>query len=348
MADFGLLGPMPNFAQSVIGGYQAGQAMARQRATDAALAGVDLDRPETLLPVLRADPTTGAALIGASVRLASEKRQNEGRLAQAAYIKAMTAGQGGGTTSSSGPATSAPATATMGGDGDLTVTSPIPTPVDPQAGQPGDIVVQGQRTDPNAVRNAAIDADPTGFLDIQSKLGAMDEVQRKRVADASGAFASIGNALLQVPYAQRRGFLQAHAADLAAHGVPPEKIASFDPTDDNIHFEVGQALGIKGQLDQADKDRAFGLDQQRFGETQRHNRVDEGQGQQRIGIEGAHLQLSRNADARAAASAGRAAANASGANASSAGIPAPTTRAEFNALPKGTRFRAPDGSVRVK
>lgn len=339
MPDFGLLGQMPNFAQAATAGYQAGQQIGRQKQLDAAMAGIDLERPETLLPVLRADPATGAALIGASVKLSSEKRDAASRQATAAYIKAMA---GGGGSTPSAPTMAPTASATP--EGDLAVSSP-----QPGSTQQGDIVVTApSQADPNAVRNAAIDADPTGFLDIQSKLGAMDETQRKRIADASGAFAAIGQQLLQVPYAQRSGYIQAHAADLMAHGVPADKIRAFDPTDQNIHFEVGQALGIKGQIDQADKDRAFALDQARFGETVHHNRVDEGQGAARIGLEaqsvgiaGGHLAIARNADARAAAAAG---AGAGGGNI----LPAPTSRAEFNALPKGTRFRAPDGSVRIK
>jgi hypothetical protein len=344
MADFGLLGQMPNFAQAAMSGYQAGQQIGRQKQLDAAMQNIDLDRPETLLPILRADPSTGAALIGASVKLSAAKRDEESRAATAAYIKSVA-----GSTPSATPTTTAgpTPTAAVGSDGDLAVTSPVPS-----SQTPGDVVVTAPPqapADPNAIRNAAIDADPTGFLDIQSKIGAMDEATRKRVAAASDSFASLGQMLLSVPYPQRAGYIQAHAADLIAHGVPADKIRSFDPTDQNIHMEVGQALGIKAQLDQADKDRSFGLDQARFGETVHHNRVDESQGAARIGLEaqsvgiaGGHLALARNADARAAAAAGAASGGVG------AALPAPTSRAQFNALPKGTRFRAPDGSVRIK
>jgi len=65
MADFSLL-QQPSFASAALGGYQAGQAMGRQKRVDAALGGVDLSRPETIVPVLQIDPQTGAQLMQAA------------------------------------------------------------------------------------------------------------------------------------------------------------------------------------------------------------------------------------------------------------------------------------------
>lgn len=65
MPDFSLL-QQPSFASAALGGYQAGQAMGRQKRVDAALGGVDLSRPETIVPVLQIDPQTGAQLMQAA------------------------------------------------------------------------------------------------------------------------------------------------------------------------------------------------------------------------------------------------------------------------------------------
>lgn len=281
MPDFSLAA-QPNFAQAALSGYQAGASQAKQNQLDSALGGIDLERPETLLPVLRADPSTGAALIGASTKLAAEKRDQQSKAAIAAYVKQIAPSTSGGT--SSAP----PATA------DAPTTNPD--------GTPADIIVTAQR-DPNAVRNAAIDADPSAFLEMQSKIATMGKEQRTALDDASSAFGSVGQSALALPYAQRRGFLQAQAGYLAQHGVPAAQIAAFDPTDENLHTEIGKAVGVKGMLDQADKDRTFA-------QTQHHQGVEEAQGASRIGLEGqsvaiagGHLALARNADARAATAA---------------------------------------------
>lgn len=65
MPDFSLL-QQPSFASAALGGYQAGQALGRQKRVDAALGGVDLSRPETIVPVLQVDPQTGAQLMQAA------------------------------------------------------------------------------------------------------------------------------------------------------------------------------------------------------------------------------------------------------------------------------------------
>jgi len=287
MADFSLI-QQPNFAQAALGGYQAGQKVGKQRQLDTAMAGIDLERPETLLPILRADPTTGAALIGASTKLAAEKRDQASRAATAAYIKSIAPTSAGGV---------------LGGTPSPSTPSSVAAPTDPAAGasaptadQSGDIVVTAARAptaDPNALRNAAIDADPSAFLDMQSKLGAMTKTQRESLSDASEAFAAVGQRALEVPYAQRRGYIQAQAGYLTAHGISPQQIAGFDPTDDALHTEVGKALGVKGQLDQHNKDLDRQMEEAKFSESKRHTRVEEGQGAQRIGLEGASVGLSR-------------------------------------------------------
>src|SRR5882757_3609878 len=122
MADFSLLS-QPNFGQAALAGYSAGAKIGKQRQLDTAMAGVDLDNPASLLPIFRADPTTGAALIGASVKLHAENRAQQ---AQAALGDALGGYFGGG---------SAPSSGSSGGQGALMppAITAAPTPANPLA-----------------------------------------------------------------------------------------------------------------------------------------------------------------------------------------------------------------------
>lgn len=285
MADYSILQPMPNFTQAALSGYQAGTAIRKQKQVDQALQGIDLDKPETLLPILRADPATGAALIGASTKLAAEKRDIDSRNAMGAYLKSLPQFGGGGSGGVFSQGSS------LAGPGMIPSQSEINTNTDAassgasvsdgtgpsQVEGDGTIVVQGSaEPTPEQLRNAAIGADPQGFMEMQKQISALSDAQMKRVASASDAFSDFGAALLNVPYAQRGAYIQANAGDLIAHGVPPEKIASFDPTDSNIQLEMGKAIGVKGMVDQRNKDREYSLNLNKFGEEQRHNRATEG------------------------------------------------------------------------
>lgn len=364
MADFSILQPLPNFSQAALAGYQAGTAIRKQKQMDSALQGLDLEKPETLLPVLRADPATGAALIGASTKLAAEKRDREARMATASYLKSLpqfgappTVGSGS-VASGRWSGTGFGMSDTERAGNDMAGAGMIPaahdTPTMPMSQQPPDqpsavaedgaIVVQGQQgPTPEELRNRAIEADPTGFMEIQKQIGQLSDAQIKRASAASDAFSNVGAALLNIPYAQRGAYLQANAADLVAHGVPPEKIANFDPTDSNIQMEVGKALGVKGMIDQRNKDREYSLSLDKFGEDQRHNRATEGNAAGNLAVAQGNLGLRAKELAQKVSSEG-----AGGGGSATINLPSPTTRTQYDALPKGTRYRAPDGSVRVK
>lgn len=85
MPDFGILS-QPNFAAAALGGYQAGQALGRQKRLEGALGGVDLSRPETLMPVLQADPDTGMKLYQAA---GAVRKQQDGDRARAILPQAV-------------------------------------------------------------------------------------------------------------------------------------------------------------------------------------------------------------------------------------------------------------------
>lgn len=324
-ADFSLL-QTPNFAQAALGGYQAGQALGRQRRTDQALQGVDLSRPETILPVLRADPQTGSALLSASGKMAKAQHETAGRVALSKYLIASTSGDGGSTAAPSAPA---PAPASGAAPPAPALPGAPPAPTDPNQPPPVGATAPAQPapdassadvtvTGPNAAERARRDLitnDPQTYLAIQDHLGKADENQRKKLADAAEAQATIGAAAGKLPYDQRRAYIQSQSGYLASHNVTQAQIDGFDPTDGNLNAQTTQALGVKGVLERQDKDRQFGLEQDRFGESQRHARVEEGQGSARIGIEqtnsgiaAGHLALDRQHEGREASQAATAAA----------------------------------------
>lgn len=85
MPDFNIL-QQPNFAQAALGGFQAGQALGKQKRLDAALGQVDLSRPETIVPILQIDPSTGTSLMSAAagVRKQTDTARTREILPQAA------------------------------------------------------------------------------------------------------------------------------------------------------------------------------------------------------------------------------------------------------------------------
>lgn len=100
----------------------------------------------------------------------------------------------------------------------------------------------------------------------------MDADKRAKFADAQDALVTLGYSTKQMPYDQRKAFIQQHAQDLmAAHpGMTPEMVSKFDPTDQNIDSAVAGSLGIKGILDHAEKTATAD-------ETKRHNLATEAQ-----------------------------------------------------------------------
>lgn len=334
-ADFSLL-QMPGFAQAALGGYQAGQAMAKQRRSDAALQGVDFGRPETIIPVLQADPALGASLLTASSAMAKAQHETAGRVA----LTNMLLGSGGAKPGSDVPTSAA--TGTMAAAGALSPGSPTDAN--------GDIVVTGpakaaaapaSRWSPEEM--AMIKEDPQGFLAIQDNMSRMDETHRKAVADAADAQASLYPQLKAIPTPEgRRAFAIQQAPMLAAHGITAEQINAFDYSDAGLDSAHNIALGVKGVVEQQDKDRTFGLQREKFDHDVSHDAATLGVSRGNLAVSQGQLSLSRQREGRVAAKA----------TTSKAGplptLPSPTTREAYGALAKGTRYRAPDGSVRIK
>lgn len=335
-ADFSLL-QTPNLAQAALGGYQAGQAVGRQKRLDAALQGVDLERPETIYAVLHADPTTGAALLGTSMKMAEYKHELASKAATSDYLlKRM--GLDGGSGASASPTTPVPQQAgAQAVDGAANSTLATGSPTDAN----GDIVVTAPHANPEAARIAMIRNDPEGYIKLETHLAGMDEAKQKAISGITSTFDAALQGVKALPYAQRASYLASHRDALIQAGVPAQQIDGFDPTDENITAVDNQVLGIKGIIERQDKDRNYALQKDKFAHDVAHDATTEG-------IAAGHLAIAQHADARAASSANKPKASSASSAGGGAAFPSPTSRAAFNALPSGTRFRAPDGSIRVK
>lgn len=290
MPDFGVL-QMPNFVQAALGGYQAGQAIGKQRRLDSALGGVDFGRPETIMPVLQADPELGVSLLGASSKIAAATRESAVREATSNFLMDRL---GKGAAKGGGQAISAP------GSG---VTGPVPSsamPADPN----GDIVVTAKAAGPTP-EEQLIRADPQAWLDIQGNLGKLDENHRKAIAEAADAQGTVAQGAMALPYEQRRAYIQQNAGFLAAHGVTQAEIDGFDPTDAALKAQSDQALGVKGILDQRDKaadnaraDATLDLSRQRFAHDVSHDAQTLAVSQGNLAVSQGNLALARQREGR--------------------------------------------------
>ncbi len=131
------------------------------------------------------------------------------------------------------------------------------------------------------------------------------------------------------PAAYRSLFANATAYGLDTTGMPAEWDETYGTLGGMMGLDVNQALNQK-------------RDDAKLEEDMRHKRVTETQGNQRVS----------QGDARVAQGAARVAQGAQRLRqappSARKGINAPKSRAEFDALPSGSKIVAPDGSIRIK
>lgn len=89
-----------------------------------------------------------------------------------------------------------------------------------------------------------------GDFDLYDKISKMSADQRAQAKESSDTLARVGYSLKDVPYEKRAAVLQGMAPMLAAHGVQPEMLQKFDPTDANIDAAVSSAMDLKTALAQ--------------------------------------------------------------------------------------------------
>lgn len=97
------------------------------------------------------------------------------------------------------------------------------------------------------------DAAASGDVDALALVDKLDTSQREAVKRRIDAAAPLAFEAQKVPYDQRRAFINSHMDQLAANGWSREEVAALDPTDANLSAFVTSSIGVKEQLDRADK-----------------------------------------------------------------------------------------------
>lgn len=92
-----------------------------------------------------------------------------------------------------------------------------------------------------------------GDWDAATAWGKLDEQQREIANEKNERVGRILYGVRKLPYEQRRAAISAVTPDLVDAGLPQAKIASFDPTDDNLGLQIDQHLELKDLMGRDDK-----------------------------------------------------------------------------------------------
>ena len=133
--------------------------------------------------------------------------------------------------------------------------SAMQDPLHPVAVQVGQAAAQGHMNPQEALARLAQES-PDAATSMVQTMSQMDDQQRARATDATNALGSAAQTLMQAPQGARAAMLQQMAPQLAQHGIGPQQIQQAlqsGLTDDYMHGIVGQALGTKGMIDQANE-----------------------------------------------------------------------------------------------
>lgn len=140
--------------------------------------------------------------------------------------------------------------------------------------------------------------DPKEALAMQAYLKEMDDAQLKKAQESSTELAKAAKHLTSFQSVEaRRAELQRIKPYLISHGVAPDQIDSFDPTDQNLQFIYMQGLDL-------DKLATIEHQDRQFAETQRHNRATEENAAGGLAVRQGALGLAREREGRVAAKKG--------------------------------------------
>lgn len=307
--NWGLLGKQPDFTAGVAQAFNAGRDMAQQKRGDEALARVQAnpDDPAALSTLALYNPQAANAFMTTQ----NMQRAAKARTATSGVFSAY--GGGGNALApvpAPLPATGMPAPAPMGAPQALP--SPVggqPAPAQAGAPQPppaappapgtvsptdllqpshpvtqqvGAAVASGQMPLAQAVAEMAKYADPEQLAQTINAVAQMDQIRRTKLAESSEALGSEAVALKNVPVAQRQQVALHALPQLEQHGITREMIMSADLSDAGLNGLIGQAIGTKAILDQANTvvtqqqgQQRIGIEQQQATETARHDRESE-------------------------------------------------------------------------
>ena len=101
--------------------------------------------------------------------------------------------------------------------------------------------------------NAFATGTPTGQTgpqpdDVASRIANLDPAARGWASQQAELIGSLGAGLSAFPYVQRPGILAHLAPALIARGLPPEALASFDPTDAALDDAMSAARSLGARL----------------------------------------------------------------------------------------------------
>lgn len=166
-----------------------------------------------------------------------------------------------------------------------------------------------QTEDPTARRTAAMGTGDPQIIEAVMKL---DDTQRAAAKESAEAVGSVAYGLrTAVPYEQRKARIAEIAPALEASGWAPEKIAAFDPTDQNLDMVISQAQSVDkliAQKQAEDKAKAEAADRaadnaradrladntiQTDAERLKNDRTRLGFEGRRVGMEGQRLAMAR-------------------------------------------------------
>lgn len=160
-------------------------------------------------------------------------------------------------------------------------------PSHPVNQQIGGAAMQGRMDPMQAWAAVARYSDPAQIEQLQTAIGSMDKLRLGRISEANDALGGAAQSLLSVPQGQRAAALQQLAPQLMQHGITGEQLQQAMAqglTDQQLQGFVGQALGTKGLIDQTNKQREIGQEDQKIAltgsgqqETARHNLAEERQ-----------------------------------------------------------------------
>jgi hypothetical protein len=91
--------------------------------------------------------------------------------------------------------------------------------------------------------------NPQAAMKVQEYFSGLDEDSRKREAAKYKVAAPVLLQAQQMPYEQRRQFIQAAAPALMASGWTQQELAGFDPTDENVKALSSAAMTVSEVVD---------------------------------------------------------------------------------------------------
>jgi hypothetical protein len=201
------------------------------------------------------------------IRMIMAQKQLEMMTGTQKALQAYAAGEGGSSSPTSDFTTPAASAApnsstpgTMGGSvagSTAATTTPVPSsgmpPPQPTSAQPSPAIAYTQPVAPSADELARRQALFHSVVSFNPEMaGQLADAFTKMDADTLNAtvqrhtrIAQVAAGILQLPPAQRTAALQQEAPELQALGVPPQKIAGFNPTDENLRQLVAEGMDIE-------------------------------------------------------------------------------------------------------